>query len=403
MTLTVKGGLTLKVAEGDPEGTVKAVISTFNIKDLDGDVVTPEAIKDGTPVRLSAWGHNWEKLPVGRGVLKNNGKQAVFEGVFFMGTQAGRETYETVKGLAELQEWSWGFTVPDGGWRKGELNGERVRFIDKTKPIEVCPVMIGANPETGTLDIKSAPAEEVVEESTVEEGIEVEAPVEELEEKAADEEVVEKADEAEDTGPSSTAGAVEAAVNMVRRALQLQLAKDDCCYEDIWALTEVFRELEWFLWSERMEAVSEELSLMGAEDREVKRAHVAELLTKTVEELRGLALKSGELLITEEPVEDDVTTPYAREGERVAESIDGFIARSRSLADLRAKEGRVLSTANRDRLSGIAGQLSEAAKAIETLLTDTESAKGGVKSAQSGRDRELQIAAARARTLSNNL
>lgn len=50
---------------------------------------------------------------------------------------------------------------------------------------------------------------------------------------------------------------------------------------------------------------------------------------------------------------------------------NAFIERCKSLAELRLKEGRVLSDKNRETLSSIAGQMKDAAEAITKLLADT--------------------------------
>lgn len=62
------------------------------------------------------------------------------------------------------------------------------------------------------------------------------------------------------------------------------------------------------------------------------------------------------------------TLPYAEEAERARAAVSSLLARSRSLADLRAKEGRVLSAANVERLTGIAESLRESATALDALL-----------------------------------
>jgi hypothetical protein len=67
--------------------------------------------------------------------------------------------------------------------------------------------------------------------------------------------------------------------------------------------------------------------------------------------------------------------PFADEASALRVSANAFVTRSRSLAELRAKEGRTLSTANADRLSAIAGQLRESAEAIDALLTEASPQK----------------------------
>ncbi|MFF5445486.1 HK97 family phage prohead protease [Streptomyces sp. NPDC012888] len=139
------------------KGTVKAVFSTFDVIDHDGDVTAPGAIEDGALVRISAYGHaSWGgALPVGKGVVRIKGSEAILEGQFFMDTTHGRDTFETVKQLSEdgLQEWSYGFDVLDA--EPVERDGRSVRLLKRLKVHEVSPVLLGAGINTRTLAAKS--------------------------------------------------------------------------------------------------------------------------------------------------------------------------------------------------------------------------------------------------------
>lgn len=141
-------------AEGD-SGEVRAVFSTFNVIDHDGDVTLPDAFEDGAPVRISAYNHaSWgSALPVGRGVIKVESDRAVLEGRFFMNTQHGRDTFETVKEMDDLGEWSYGYDVLAS--HPGEFEGQQVQFLEKLKVHEVSPVLLGAGIGTETLSVKS--------------------------------------------------------------------------------------------------------------------------------------------------------------------------------------------------------------------------------------------------------
>ena len=142
--------LTLKA--GDESGAVQSVFSVFGVIDDDGDVVVAGAIPDGQTVPMSAWGHNWGSLPVGKGMITTDAGRALFDGAFFMDTTHGRDTYLTVKGMGSTQEWSWGFRILEA--ENGQIDGRAVRFIKRTEVYEVSPVMVGANRETFTLAIK---------------------------------------------------------------------------------------------------------------------------------------------------------------------------------------------------------------------------------------------------------
>lgn len=138
-------------AESD-QGEFTAVFSTFNVLDHDGDVTVPGAFTDGEKVRVAYWGHRWQDLPVGRGVIHQDDQKAWVDGKFFLDTEAGLETYKTVKNLGELQEWSYGFDIEEAD--AGVFEGTDAFFLRKLKVYEVSPVFLGAGIGTGTTDIK---------------------------------------------------------------------------------------------------------------------------------------------------------------------------------------------------------------------------------------------------------
>ena len=136
----------------DATGSVQAAFSVFNVIDSDGDVVKPSAFTDGQEVPM-VWAHQWDQ-PIGRGTVKVGRKQAVFDGHFFLDTAAGMEGYKTVKAMGNLQEWSFGFRVLEA--EDGEFEDRGVQFLKKLELFEVSPVLVGANRETRTVDIKGA-------------------------------------------------------------------------------------------------------------------------------------------------------------------------------------------------------------------------------------------------------
>lgn len=146
----------LEIKDADA-GEVKAVFSTFDVIDADKDVTRPGAFDDGAPVRISAYGHeSWKgALPVGRGIIRTTDSEAILDGRFFLDTTHGRDTFNTVKQMGELQEWS--YSVEPVAVSFGEFDGEQVRFLDKIKVDEVSPVLVGAGVNTRTLSTKGHP------------------------------------------------------------------------------------------------------------------------------------------------------------------------------------------------------------------------------------------------------
>lgn len=130
--------------------------------DKDGHITDLSAIPSKS-VPMSAYGHtSWpekgSRLPTGRLDIGPDAatKTAVANGSFFLKTAHGRDTYETVKGLGELAEWSYGYKIlaaaPVAG-RKTKKGGAVVR-LKGLDIFEVSPTLVGAG-VTRTLGIKS--------------------------------------------------------------------------------------------------------------------------------------------------------------------------------------------------------------------------------------------------------
>jgi len=142
----------------EAEGKVSAVFSVFNEIDSDGDVVLPKSIRSGYGDKgvVMCWGHDWKNI-IGKGKIKQDDEQAVFEGEFNMNTTAGKEAYETVKAMGDIQQWSFGFEVNDsehGMFKKDGGDEVEVRYLKDVKVWEVSPVLVGANQNTHTLAVK---------------------------------------------------------------------------------------------------------------------------------------------------------------------------------------------------------------------------------------------------------
>lgn len=153
---TYKGSL--KFYEGEDQkkiGSFRAVFSTLNIKDLDGDVTLPGAFTDQT-VAIESWDHGFS-LPVGVGKIGFNEIEAWVDGAFFLNTQGGRDHYEVVKALP-VTEWSYTFGIKASHF--GDLEGQPVRYLTALDVAGVGPVTKGAGVNTRTVGIKGKGDEE---------------------------------------------------------------------------------------------------------------------------------------------------------------------------------------------------------------------------------------------------
>lgn len=162
MKKTFTGRVQIKDAA---QGLIEAVFSTLSDADevrkgvgsvdKDGDVTIKGAFEEGAPVVISAYGHkSWEgELPVGKGTIHEVDGEAVLKGRFFLNTTPGRDTFETVKELEELQEWS--YSLHDVKASSATIDGRKVRVIERVAVKEVSPVLRGAGVDTRTIGVKT--------------------------------------------------------------------------------------------------------------------------------------------------------------------------------------------------------------------------------------------------------
>lgn len=152
-------------------GEVSSVIATLNVKDKDGDVTLPGFFGEQTVSIVTS--HNWMDLMLGKGILKEEGEQAVFRGRFNLDDPDAKKLH--TKLLFDLDnppakiEWSYnlrlkaGASVPftdheefgDGQWLQ-PVDGEAGVKVD-----EVSPVMVGSGEGTGTLGVKAKKGETI--------------------------------------------------------------------------------------------------------------------------------------------------------------------------------------------------------------------------------------------------
>ena len=102
------------------------------------------------------WNHDWSKV-IGRGIIETDNQKAVFKG-YFLNTEAGKEAYNTVKEMQDMQQFSYGFQVMKSS--KGthiDSKGEEVpvRVLEDVKVWEVSPVLVGAQQNSFVQALKS--------------------------------------------------------------------------------------------------------------------------------------------------------------------------------------------------------------------------------------------------------
>ena len=153
----------------EADGIVEAIVSVTNIVDSVNDVIEPGAYKNTLRKRnpKGVWSHD-TNIPVAKTLkveelmpgderlpedLRSQGAGALMVKMQFnLNTSRGRDAFHDVQFFAEEQEWSIGYSVPEGKSMTDEKTG--VRFIKQLELYEYSPVIFGAAPNTRTLSVK---------------------------------------------------------------------------------------------------------------------------------------------------------------------------------------------------------------------------------------------------------
>ena len=143
------------------EGKLKAKVGTLEVVDKHNDMIMKGAI-GRQQVALSAFGHrSWmDRAPVGKGEIYEEGNDIIFEGDFFLDMPEAVSTFASIKGLGDLQQYSWSLeqikysTTEYSEDEESNSNGP-IYKITKVKVREVSPVLRGASIDTRTISVKS--------------------------------------------------------------------------------------------------------------------------------------------------------------------------------------------------------------------------------------------------------
>jgi HK97 family phage prohead protease len=169
----------IKALPEDEPGTFEAIVACFGNVDRGGDRMKKgsfaRTLKDrGLPPII--WSHNWDIPPIGtveEAVENNSGLR--IKGRLFVGededSPVARQVYTAMKakdgnGMSPLREFSFGYEAVAS---KGEeVEGEEIRVLEDVELFEVGPTLVGLNPSTQLLAVKSATEAiaQVVEETT---------------------------------------------------------------------------------------------------------------------------------------------------------------------------------------------------------------------------------------------
>tara|TARA_B100001996_G_scaffold377938_1_gene361317 strand:- start:44 stop:1330 length:1287 start_codon:yes stop_codon:yes gene_type:complete len=363
----------------DQKGEVAAVFSVFDSLDSDGDIIKSGAIQSGfksgdVPM---VWAHKWD-MPIGKGQIVQDEGKATFKGNFFMDTESGKEAYNLVKAMGDLQQWSFGFKVNDSEYGKYKQEGEEdevdVRYLKDLTVYEVSPVLVGANQETYTMAIKSntelvkdvlghssfqseEQPEEVAEEVT-EEPV-VEAPVVEeevVEEVVEDQPSVDSGDVTAEEGdetvsedePVEEAPVEEAPVEEATEEEIIEEAPVEEVSEEVPATEEVVEE-------EVVEEVPEEEEIEEIPEEE------------SVEE-EGSEEEAEEA--SEEEVSEEVQKTFSEEVQDALAALGNLIDRAKAISSLRVEDGRKLGAKATEALRTVQDDLSNAWAELDQFIEE---------------------------------
>lgn len=150
-------GVTVKEFTLTEEGDVKLAFAEMGVVDREDDYTFPDAFPWGKALPISHFNHgSWPERgghpPVGLAAIEPHDSFAVAAGKFFMDTTHGRDAYHTVKGMKDIQEWSYGYKVLERAKPPEGVTARR--GLKKLDPYEVSPVLVGAGHSTHTMDIK---------------------------------------------------------------------------------------------------------------------------------------------------------------------------------------------------------------------------------------------------------
>lgn len=151
------------------EGIVEAIVSVTNIVDHVNDLIEPGAYKMTLKKRNPkvVWSHD-TNIPVGKtlrveelmpgdprlpnDLAQQNAGALLVKMQFNLNTTRGRDAFYDVQFYGDEQEWSIGYSVPEGKYRVDEKSG--IRYIKQLDLFEYSPVIFGAAPATRTLSLK---------------------------------------------------------------------------------------------------------------------------------------------------------------------------------------------------------------------------------------------------------
>ena len=152
VAVRVRDGKASVKAVDTESGIVEAYVSIFGNVDSANEVVEKGAFAESLNRKLPkvAWSHNWDEI-IGKVLeAREDDKGLYVKFQLILSVQKAKEAYELMKSGA-MDEFSIGYSVDES-----LVDMDGIRHLQKLTLYEVSPVMVGCNPDTELLSVKSA-------------------------------------------------------------------------------------------------------------------------------------------------------------------------------------------------------------------------------------------------------
>jgi uncharacterized protein len=144
-------------ASTDEAGRFTALVSVFGNVDLEGDMVMPGAFKRtleerGLPPIF--YSHQWWDGPIGATEKAEETEGGlVIEGRLFLDLAEKARTVHASMAAGQLREFSFAYEVVES--KSETRDGQDVRLLEELELYEVGPTLVGMNPATELIDVRS--------------------------------------------------------------------------------------------------------------------------------------------------------------------------------------------------------------------------------------------------------
>lgn len=158
--IAVKGFKVIDTKSNADEGIIEAYVSIFGNVDQAGEVIDRGAFMESLQRKLpkGVWSHNWE-MPIATTLEAREDEKGLYiKGKLIKGVAKAEEALALLKEGA-IDEFSIGYSVLED-----YIGEDGFRHLKRLKLYEWSPVLVGCNPATELLSVKSLDREEEVEE-----------------------------------------------------------------------------------------------------------------------------------------------------------------------------------------------------------------------------------------------